>query len=40
MYALGVVDGLKPLVVLPVVMLIGLRSFAGIALVVTTLARS
>jgi len=39
MYALGVVDGLKPLVVLPVVMLIGL-CFAGIALVVTTLARS
>ena len=39
MYALGVVHGLAPLAVLPVVMLIGL-CFAGIALVVTTLARS
>jgi lipooligosaccharide transport system permease protein len=39
MYALGVVHGLAPLAVLPVVLLIGL-CFAGIALVVTTLARS
>ncbi len=39
MYALGVVHGLAPLAVLPVVMLIGI-CFAGIALVVTTLARS
>ena len=39
MYALGVVQGFTPLAVLPVVMLIGV-CFAGIALVVTTLARS
>lgn len=39
MYGLGVVDGLRPLTVLPVVVLIGL-CFSGIALVVTTLARS
>lgn len=39
MYALGVVQGLAPLAVLPVVVLIG-TCFAGIALVVTTLARS
>jgi lipooligosaccharide transport system permease protein len=39
MYGLGVVRGLAPLAVLPVVVLVGL-SFAGIALVVTTLARS
>ena len=39
MYVLGVVHGLAPLAVLPVVVLIG-TCFAGIALVVTTLARS
>lgn len=39
MYTLGVVHGLAPLAVLPVVVLIG-TCFAGIALVVTTLARS
>jgi len=39
MYALGVVRGFAPLAALPVVMLIGI-CFAGIALVVTTLARS
>ncbi len=39
MYALGVVRGFAPLAVLPVVLLIGV-CFAGIALVVTTLARS
>jgi lipooligosaccharide transport system permease protein len=39
MYALGVVEGFAPLAVLPVVMLIGI-CFAGIALVVTSLARS
>ena len=39
MYALGIVRGVEPLAVLPVVLLVGL-CFAGIALVMTTLARS
>ncbi len=39
MYALGIVRGIGPLGVLPVVVLVGL-AFAGIALVFTTLAKS
>ena len=39
MYVLGIVEGYTPLLVLPVVVLIGL-CFAGLALVVTTLAKS
>ena len=39
MYVLGIVEGFTPLAVLPVAFLIGL-AFAGIALVVTALAKS
>lgn len=39
MYGLRLVHGVGPLVVLPVLMLLGL-SFAGVALIMTTLARS
>jgi lipooligosaccharide transport system permease protein len=39
MYGLGIVKGFAPLAVLPVVLLVGL-AFAGIALVITTLAKS
>jgi lipooligosaccharide transport system permease protein len=39
MYALGIVHGLGPIAVLPVVVLVGL-AFSGIALIVTTLAKS
>jgi len=38
-YALGLVDGWRPLAVLPVILLVGL-AFSGMALVVTALARS
>ena len=39
MYLFGIVHGLQPLLVLPVLVLVGL-AFAGIALVITTLAKS
>lgn len=39
MYALGIVHGLRPLLVLPFALLIGL-AFAGISLVMTALAKS
>jgi lipooligosaccharide transport system permease protein len=39
MYLLGIARGFPPLAVLPVALLVGL-SFAGIALVMTTLAKS
>jgi lipooligosaccharide transport system permease protein len=39
MYALGIAHGVRPLVALPVVLLVGL-AFAGLALVVTALAKS
>ncbi|SRR5579871_690107 len=39
MYALGIVHGLRPIAVVPALLLVGL-SFSAIALVVTTLARS
>lgn len=39
MYGLQLVHGLRPLVVLPLLLLLGL-SFAGVALVMTTLAKS
>jgi lipooligosaccharide transport system permease protein len=39
MYGLGIVKGFAPVTVLPVVLLVGL-AFAGIALVITTLAKS
>jgi lipooligosaccharide transport system permease protein len=39
MYALGIVSGIAPLAVLPVLLLVGL-AFAGIALVITALAKS
>jgi lipooligosaccharide transport system permease protein len=39
MYGLGLAHGLRPLAVLPVVLLVGL-AFAGLALVATSLARS
>jgi lipooligosaccharide transport system permease protein len=39
MYLLGIVHGARPLLVLPVLALVGL-AFSGIALIVTTLARS
>jgi len=39
MYALGIVHGLAPLLVVPVLLLVGL-AFSGLALVVTSLARS
>ena len=39
MYALGIVRGVAPLAVLPVLLLVGL-CFSGLALIVTTLAKS
>lgn len=39
MYALSIVKGLQPLAVLPIALLVGL-AFAGIALVITSLAKS
>jgi lipooligosaccharide transport system permease protein len=39
MYVFGIVHGLQPLLVLPVLVLVGL-AFSGIALVITTLAKS